>query len=47
MFLEMNVARLEAALALALMMILIAAVMLVLLKLAGGRTEEATRLTRS
>jgi len=47
MFLEMSVGRLEAALAVALMMIAMAAVVLLIVKLAGGPSgDETARMTR-
>ncbi len=47
MFLEMSVGRLEAALAVALMMIAMAAVVLLIVKLAGGSSKDETaRMTR-
>ena len=47
MYLEMSVGRLEAALAVSLMMIALAAVVLLVVKLAGGgRADEMVRMTR-
>ncbi len=47
MYLEMSIGRLEAALAIALMMMALAAVVLVIVKWAGGRqTDETVRMTQ-
>ena len=47
MYLEMSVGRLEAALAVSLMMIAMAAVVILIVKLAGGtRTDQVARMTR-
>ncbi len=46
MYLEMSVGRLEAALAVSLMMIAMAAMVLLVVKLAGGRDDEVARMTR-
>jgi len=46
MYLEMSVGRLEAALAVSLMMILMAAVVLFIVKVAGGTGDNVERMTR-
>jgi molybdate transport system permease protein len=47
MYLEMSIGRLEAALAIALMMMILAAIVLVIVKWAGGRqTDETVRMTQ-
>jgi len=45
-YLEMSVGRLEAALAVSLMMIAMAGLVLLVVKLAGGRDDEVARMTR-
>jgi molybdate transport system permease protein len=47
MYLEMSVGRLEAALAVSLLMIGMAAVVILIVKVAGGRQDQMTRMTRT